>query len=311
MSSTSIGERSGSRASEAAEEPTLSVVVASVNGLPYLGACLDSLQKWCPQAEVIVADWTDESTREKVREGWPWIRLLAFDRPKSVPELRAAGISAARAPYVAVLEDHCVIHAGWGDRIVAAHRQGHPVVGGSVHNGADRIRDWAAFLCEYSEHMGPLPTGPSETLVGMNVSYDRKAIAAMQQLLDEGHWESWLHPHLRASGFELYCDSAIAVGHVKDFGVREFLSQRYHYARSHAGMRNRDLGARRIIYAIGSPLLVPLLYLRIARNVLGKGRHRGKLLSATPLILLYLCAWALGEAIGYAFGGGRSILKVR
>ena len=48
-------------------EPELSVVVASVNGMPYLGACLEALERHCPEAEVIVADWTDEATRRPSR----------------------------------------------------------------------------------------------------------------------------------------------------------------------------------------------------------------------------------------------------
>jgi hypothetical protein len=311
VSSASTTERSAVGAREPHGTPPLSVVVASVNGFPYIGECLDALRLHCPTAEVIVADWTDDETRRRLREGWPGVQLISFDAPRSVPELRAAGIAASTAPHVAVIEDHCLVREGWGERILAAHDAGHTVVGGAVHNGAGRIRDWAAFLCEYSEHMDPMTAGRTETLVGMNVSYDRSTIAAMQDLLDEGRWETWLHPHLQRQGFELHCDPAILVNHAKDFGVREFLSQRYHYARSHAGMRNPELGWRRAVYALGSPALVPLLYVRIARNVLRKRRYRGKLLAATPLILLYLCAWAGGEAVGYAFGGGRSILKVR
>ena len=41
-------------------EPELSVVVASVNGMPYLDECLDSLAANAPEAEVVVADCTDE-----------------------------------------------------------------------------------------------------------------------------------------------------------------------------------------------------------------------------------------------------------
>ena len=115
-------------------EPELSVVVASVNGMPYLGACLDALERNAPAAEVIVADWTDEKTRQVVEERFPDVRLLSFDEPMAVPELRAAGIFAARAPYVAVIEDHCNVTPGWADRIVAAHRAGHAVVGGPVRN---------------------------------------------------------------------------------------------------------------------------------------------------------------------------------
>ena len=76
-------------------------------------------------------------------------------------------------------------------------------------------------------------------------------------------------------------------------------------------MRNADLGVRRVLYALGTPLLVPLLYARIARSVFARGRARRQFLFATPLVLLYTVVWAFGEAVGYAFGGGRSLLKVR
>ena len=291
----------------------LSVVIASVNGFPYLGECLEALERTAPDAEVIVADWTDEATRARVRDRWPSVRLLSFDEPKAVPELRAAGISAAGSPYVALIEDHCVVENGWAHGLVESQRAGHPVVGGAIRNAAnERLRDWAAFFCEYSEHMEPMPTGVVESLPGMNVSYDRAAITAMQPLLDEGRWESWLHPHLRGLGFELYCDGRATIRHDKDFGFREFVSQRYHYSRSHAGMLNEQFGARRrLLYTVASPALVPLLYARIARNVFRKRRHRRQFLLATPLVLTYLAVWSFGEAVGYALGGGRSILRVR
>jgi hypothetical protein len=293
-------------------EPELAVVVASVNGSPYLDACLDALSEHCPGVEVIVADATDERTRERVRTRWPSVRLLSYDEPMTVPELRAAGVFASSAPCVALIEDHCVVGDGWRERIVEAHRAGRPVVGGSVRNAADeRIRDWAAFFCEYSEFLEPMPTGRVDALPGMNVSYDRGAVETIRDLLREGRWETWLHAHLRRNGFELYAAPGLTIDHVKDFGFREFVSQRYHYARSYAGMRNPELGRKRLAYAVGSPLLVPVLYRRIARNVLRRPGHRRTLALTTPLLLVYLGVWSLGEAIGYAFGGGRSLLRVR
>ena len=99
--------------------------------------------------------------------------------------------------------------------------------------------------------------------------------------------------------------------HDKDFGVGEFLGQRYHFARAYAGMRNPELGKKRVIYCLGAPLLVPLIYYRIARNVRRRRRYGAELAKATPLILLYLIVWAAGEVVGYAFGGGKSILRVK
>ena len=290
----------------------LTVVIASVNGMPYLARCLDSLAASTRSAEVIVADWTDDETRLQVHERWPEVRLLSFDRPMAVPELRAAGIAAATTPYIAVIEDHCVVRKDWAERIVCAHERGHSVVGGAIRNGATtRLRDWAAFFCEYSEHMQPVNEGPTDSLVGMNVSYSREAVDAMDDLLREGRWETWLHPRLLKAGFELYSDPDLVLDHVKDFGIREFTSQRYHYARSHAGMRNRELGPRRIVYALGSPALVPMMYRRIMRNVRSRRRQRVRFAFASPLLLFYLSAWAAGEAVGYTLGGGRSILRVR
>jgi glycosyltransferase involved in cell wall biosynthesis len=292
--------------------PALSVVVTSVNGQPYLGKCLETLAERCNGAEVIVADWTDEETRAAVRERWPTVRLLSFDEPKAVPELRAAGISAATAPVVALIEDHCLVAPGWGERLVAGHRAGYGVVGGPIRNVATRrVRDWAAFFCEYSAVMEPMPRGPVAGLPGMNVSYDRDALAAIEDLLREGRWENWLHPRLQQRGFELWCEPGAVVEHDKDFDFGEFLSQRYHYSRSYAGMRNPELGRRRPLYALATPLLVPLLYYRMARNVFPRGRARRQFVLATPLILLYVTVWAFGELVGYVFGGGRSLLKVR
>lgn len=293
-------------------EPELTVVVASVNGLPYLERCLGALAERAPRSEVVVADWTDEATRELVRRRWPAVRLLSFEEPMAVPELRAAGIGEARAPFVAVIEDHCVIDAGWEEAVLRAHRAGHSVVGGEIRNAqTGRVRDWAAFFCEYSEHMDPLPAGPAPSVPGMNVSYDRRAIAAMEPLLAEGRWETWLHPHLEAEGFAFHVEDGMVLHHDKDFGIREFSSQRWHYARSHAGMRNDELGPKRLVYAGGSPLIAPLMLYRIGRNVRRRPRHLRRFTEAAPLMFAYLCVWAAGEAVGYLLGGGRSLLKVR
>ena len=93
--------------------------------------------------------------------------------------------------------------------------------------------------------MEPLPAGEANALTGMNVAYDRKAIAAIEDLLHKGRWEGWLHARLQERGIGLHCASEMVLEHDKDFGLGEFLSQRWHYSRSYAGMRNESLGRRR------------------------------------------------------------------
>ena len=152
-------------------EPKLSVVVASVNGFPYLGHCLDALAERAPGAEVIVADSTDEETRRRLQEGWPAVKLLSFDEPQTVPELRAAGIFAAGAPHVAVIEDHCrVTPELGGGRSSQRMSGGTPSSAGRFATSSPSgARDWAAFFCEYSAFMEPLPEGEAKALTGMNV----------------------------------------------------------------------------------------------------------------------------------------------
>jgi glycosyltransferase involved in cell wall biosynthesis len=292
--------------------PELAVVIASVNGLPYVDDCLASLAQHAPDAEVIVADSTDERTRSVLAKRWPDVKLLSFDTPRTVPELRAAGIFAATAPYVAVIEDHCLVTEGWAESILRAHRGGVSVVGGPVRNVALRIRDWAAFLFEYSAHMEPAPAGAAADLTGMNVSYDARALGAIDDLLREGKWEGWLHGRLLSRGFALYREPKAVIEHAKDFGVREFCSQRFHYARAHAAMRNPDMGRlKRAVYVVASPLIAPLLLTRIARNVLQRRARIREFVLALPLLLVYCAVTAFGEAPGYVRGDRGSLLKVR
>jgi hypothetical protein len=194
--------------------------------------------------------------------------------------------------------------------MLAGHRAGYSVVGGPIRNGAGRIRDWAAFLFEYSAYLEPQKLGVVTDLPGMNVSYDRKAIAAIDDLLRAAKWESWLHARLSDCGFELYVTPDATIDHVMDFGFRYFLAQRFHYARAFAAMRNDDLGWKRLAYSVISPMIVPLVYARIARNVLRRS-HVREFVMATPLLAVYLATTAVGEGVGYAFGGGNSLLRVK
>ena len=76
--------------------PELSVVIASVNGLPYVGHCLESLASFAPDAEVIVADSTDDETRAKLREAWPAVRCSRSTSRRRCPRSGPPGCSLRR-----------------------------------------------------------------------------------------------------------------------------------------------------------------------------------------------------------------------
>lgn len=306
---------SDSRPTDAAV-PDLSVVIASVNGLPYPLATLEALagQEGDLDVEVILADCTGPSTVAAVREHFPGVRVLAYDERRSVPWLRAAGLREARGRLVAVTEDHCVPRPDWCRQIVDAHRRtGWAAVGGGVENDStDRAVDWAVFFCEYHQHMSPVPFGPSDFIPGMNVAYDMAVLEPMRGVFEEGLWENFLHDRLRAEGHVLGMDPSIVVGHRKHFTVPMFLDERFNYSRSFAGMRVAGASpATRLAWAAASLLLPGLLVTRLTRNVLRRRRHVGWYVRAFPLVVLFSVAWSLGELAGYLTGPGDSLLRVR
>jgi glycosyltransferase involved in cell wall biosynthesis len=294
--------------------PELSVVVPSVNGLDDLAGCLDALeaQREDVALEILVADRCGEPLRAALRRRYPAVRLLEASAGTTIPQLRAMAFAAATAPAVAVIEDHVIVPRGWARRLLDAQRAGAVVVGGTVENAAtERLVDWAAFLCEYSHCIPPLPAGPSDWLTGNNVVYPRELLARFRSVIDAGHWENHLHDALRQDGVVLVCQPEIRVGHKKHYRVREYLTQRYLYARSYAGARVAGAGrALRIGFGVAAFALPPVLFWRTVSRVLAKGRHRAELVRSLPLLALFVTAWAAGEVVGYWAGPGDSLAKV-
>jgi glycosyltransferase involved in cell wall biosynthesis len=295
--------------------PELSVVVPSVNSLDDLAGCLQALeaQRADVRLEVLVADRLGEAVRDEVRRRFPATRVIAAPLESTIPELRAMAIKAATGDLVAVIEDHVIVPPGWARQLAQAIAEGADVVGGSVENAArDSLMDWAAFLCEYSAALPPLPAGKVPWLVGNNVVYRRALLEKHQATLDEGRWENHLHDTLRRDGIDLVCRPEIRVGHKMHYTFWLYFSQRFLYSRSYAGMRTEGRPfMTRLAYGCAAFVLPPLLLFRTVSTILKKGGHTALLLQSLPLISLFVLSWGAGEVAGYWFGPGDSLQKVR
>ena len=294
--------------------PDLSVVVPSVNGLPILIECLAALQADAAASavrlEMLVVERCGETVRRAVAQRFPDARLLPVASDTTIPKMREAAFLAATAAAVAVIEDHVIVPPGWARQMLDALAAGADVVGGSVRNAAtETTTDWAAFLCEYSHLLAPLAAGDAESLTGNNVVYRRALLDRYRSVIAEGRWEDHLHAAMRRDGVRLTCRPDIVVGHKMHYRVRDYLSQRYLYSRAYAGARAMRLAApKRAVLSLATAALPPMLFYRIVSRV---GRaHRAELVRSLPLLLLFVCAWAAGEAVGYAAGPGDALARV-
>jgi hypothetical protein len=292
----------------------LSVVVPSVNGLGDLRGCLDALMREADRTplEVLVPERCGEHVRKAVRQEYPAAIVIPVGEDATIPAMRAAAFRAARGDAVAVIEDHVLVPPGWARRLLEEIATGAAVVGGSVSNAATQsLVDRAAFLCEYSHCLPPLPDGPATWLTGNNVAYRRDVLERYQSVADAGHWENYLHDQLRRDGIELVCRSDIQVAHKKHYSFGEYLSQRYLYARSYAGARVAGASLlTRAFYGVASVALPPLILIRTVRRIFSKTGDAGLLLRSAPLLTVFACSWAWGEFVGYWFGAGKSLRRV-
>lgn len=296
-------------------QPELTLVVPSVNGLGDLVGCLEAAGKLreSVRLQLLVVDRVGESVRTVVRQRFPEAELLEVPSGTTIPEMRHLAFGVARADAVAVIEDHVIVPPQWGRQLLERLAEGHDVVGGPIANAADRrLLDWSTFLCEYSACLPPLPDGPASWLPGNNVVYRRSLLDRFREVTAEGRWENRLHGAMREAGVELWCDASLVVGHKKHFGFLEYISQRYLYSRSYAGARVAGASlARRLATGLAAFALPPLLLFRTMRAITMKGVPRGLIVRTAPLIAIYLVAWGWGEVVGYWFGAGDALARVR
>jgi len=289
-------------------------VIPSVNGYGDLHGCLIALSREAESTrlELLVVERCGAEVRERVRQSFPSTRLIEVGKSTTIPEMRALAFDAARAPAVAVIEDHVIVPMGWARQMLDALGDAPRVVGGSVENAATTtLLDWAAFLCEYSHCLPPLQAGRAEWLTGNNVIYPRALVLKYEAILKAGKWENHLHDALKRDGIELVCRPDIVVGHKKHYTFGEYLSQRYFYARSYAGARVAGASLSvRAAYGVAAFALPPVLLYRTVTRILGKGRHRGLLVRSIPLISAFVMAWGWGEVVGSWRGAGNSLAKV-
>lgn len=302
---------------EPSDHLAMSAILLTPDKLSRLRKTLDCLrqQTIAGQLEIIVVAPQASALEPdpSALEGFGNVQVLVIGHDFTLGEGYVAAVKQAQAPIVVMCEDHSWPAPDWAERLVSAHAQPYAAVGPALVNAnPESTLGWSDLFVCFGPWVAPAPSGIQTALAGHNTSYKR------QILLDYGddlvalvEPETLLHAHLCATGHRLYLEGRATTAHVNFTSVKALAIKQTLAGRRFASHRSRRWpGRRRLLYFLGSPLL-PLIGLRrTLREARRPGRYPGSLLSLVPAMLVSLTAHALGEMVGYGFGGGDAAMRL-
>lgn len=284
----------------------MTVVVASFRGLDLLAQCLHSLRPQCATlgAELVLArpSGAPQAALEQVAKG---CRVVVAPPGATLPEIRGAGLAQASGEWVALTEDHCVAEPGWLDALLSARSSDVQVLGGSMGNARrERGTDCGAFFAEYgffgATGASARPEAPPQ-ITEANAAYHRSVVPLVAEWAGRGAWENVIHDRLHAAGHGFRLVPAARVRQNLTYRLGEFCRDRFAHGRAYAATRAAGLaGWKRLALLATTPALPFVLAGRAIRSA--DPAERRYLPRGLVAMLVFLSAWSLGEATGYARG---------
>lgn len=291
--------------------PALSVVVVAPSGMATLGRTFGCLGAQTVHAQIealVVAPSASAIDPAALgADHFASLRVVEVGPISKRGDAAAAGVRAASAPVVALLEDHSYPEPRWAEALLAAHAGPWAGVGPAVENanaGAPLSR--VNFWLTYAAMSGPQEAGPRTLLPWHNTAYKRDVLAGygdrLGRLLE---WEANLQADLLANGHGLYLEPAARTHHANVSSLRSTLGLQFQRGRIFGGQRAAHEGWprwRRAAYAVAMPLFPAMQLRHIAADLRRSGVTTRDLVALAPGLGAALAAMAAGEATGYLAG---------
>ena len=278
----------------------LSVVIAAGGGAGLVRRCVLSLEQAGARGrcEVVVAGAAGADLPS-------WVRRLEAPLGTPYPVLRAAGLSAAEAPSVAMLSEDYTVDERWLSRALRGNSEADVIAGVTLPPPGAGPAARAAWLWEYAHLASPMPAGRLDARCaaltpGGNVIYRRAMVDP--GILRAANHEIDYHRKLFSKGLCFVRDPDLAaIYNPPTFG--DFLRHRALWSANWARPRAQSLSAgRRWTAAASRAALPPLLLGRFALRLAGKPKSWPLALAGLPLFAAFACAQAYGEARAYLDG---------
>jgi len=286
--------------------PRLSVIVPALAGHEAVRAVLAAFEAQTARRDielVIVCP---------VREAW------AANHPDatfvetgglSLHRARAAGIRAARAPFVMLAEDHCLPDPDWARAVLARLDEPWDAIGPVLRPGnPTSLVAQGSFLLGYGEWIAPVPPGPPRALPGRNVVVRRQALVTLgDRLGTELLMSALLLQALQARGARFTIEPGATMRHFDSAGWITSLGIMICVGMGFGAQRSAAWPLwTRLAYALAAPAIAALHWRRALRQYWRAGRAAG--LSPWSLAPAAVCAmaWGIGEAAGALAGPARA-----
>jgi len=218
---------------------------------------------------------------------------------------RATGVRAAQAPLVFIGETHIYPHPTWAETMIRAHAGSWAgVVPGFGNANPRSALSWAIFLLDYGQWLHLMPARESRVAPTHNGAFKRQVLMDLGEALDHSLIQGdTLTVLLKAADHRMHFEPAARIDHLNVARWRPWVQERFLGGLLLAGRRAQRWSAlRRLVYFCGSPLIPPLLILRL-RKALGAAWREGKLPAGTlPALLAGGVISTIGEMVGYIRG---------
>jgi GT2 family glycosyltransferase len=286
------------------EPPRVSVIIPAYNSEGTITATLEALERQAfTDFETIVVDSSPgEATVRLMADRFPDVTYHHSAQRLLPHGARNRGVEFAQGELLVFTDPDCVAGPDWLARLVAAHDQGHPVVGGAIEVDGGWIEQ-GIHLSKFSAWTGGGPAGTRADLATANVLWDRSLITRVGPFpTDEWSGDTELSWRARAEGVELRFEPGAVVSHTHVTGIRAAWRERYVRGKDFAGMRMRVEQWSRPLAAVHL-LAVPLVPALLLARALGRARRGDDLRRAiltAPIQLFAYLGWSLGEGRAFA-----------
>lgn len=286
--------------------PLVSVIVAAYRSADFLPNCLSALDdQTFGNFETIVVNSSHDDQTARVIAAFPTVRLVQSPQRLLPHAAMNVGADKARGSLLVFTAADTKAEPGWLAALVAAHRAGHEVIGGSIETGATSVVARGMQIAKYYHWLRGRPTGPADVVASGNMLVSHRAWKAVGPFAGStasgDALFSWKAHH---QGFEPWSEPSAIVHDTDEAFQRQFLTERFRRGREFGEVRaafERLSGTRRLLCVLYTPFAVVRELVTIGRACRQSGRLTDYLLTL-PLQIAARTAWCTGEACGYVAG---------